>query len=286
MENPTCITNLPASGIPNFQYYIFTGDTSFQINGTFTWRGPLAAIVSQWPGRSLNCLFDFNDGTNWAQIDYGVDSRYSVKIPLVPNMSNVQYNAPGGFLEADIYVSSNVTVATLTHLQIGLEGADPAASGSLSAGTVTIVANRLAGLCGDPSSGFSSGKVQNWLNGYASGPIFVSTTAAAQPPGAFVGISIRVPNILLGKVGFGNLIFGATYSFITDDAMSGELAGVPVQVASPPLLVSALAAASAANSGFRYIVSDATTTTFGSIVAGTGANKVPVYSDGTNWRIG
>lgn len=36
----------------------------------------------------------------------------------------------------------------------------------------------------------------------------------------------------------------------------------------------------------RAIVSDATVTTFASIVAGGGANKVPVYYDGTNWRIG
>lgn len=40
------------------------------------------------------------------------------------------------------------------------------------------------------------------------------------------------------------------------------------------------------NAGTRRFVSDATATTFGSIVAGTGGNKVPVYDDGTNWRIG
>jgi len=36
----------------------------------------------------------------------------------------------------------------------------------------------------------------------------------------------------------------------------------------------------------RLSVSDATATTFASTVAGGGANKVPVYSDGTNWKIG
>jgi len=36
----------------------------------------------------------------------------------------------------------------------------------------------------------------------------------------------------------------------------------------------------------RAFVSDANATTFASIVAGGGANIVPVYSDGTNWRIG
>lgn len=38
--------------------------------------------------------------------------------------------------------------------------------------------------------------------------------------------------------------------------------------------------------GGRTFVTDANATTFASIVAGGGANYVPVYSDGTNWRIG
>ena len=38
--------------------------------------------------------------------------------------------------------------------------------------------------------------------------------------------------------------------------------------------------------GRRAFVTDANATTFASIVAGSGANGVPVYDDGTNWRIG
>lgn len=38
--------------------------------------------------------------------------------------------------------------------------------------------------------------------------------------------------------------------------------------------------------GMRTFVTDATATTFNSIVAGGGANFVPVFYDGTNWRIG
>lgn len=36
----------------------------------------------------------------------------------------------------------------------------------------------------------------------------------------------------------------------------------------------------------RAFVTDANATTFGSVVAGGGANKVPVFHDGTDWRIG
>lgn len=50
--------------------------------------------------------------------------------------------------------------------------------------------------------------------------------------------------------------------------------------------VATLPSASTSGVGSRSFVSDATATTFASNVAGGGANKVPVYSDGTNWKIG
>jgi Right handed beta helix region len=50
-------------------------------------------------------------------------------------------------------------------------------------------------------------------------------------------------------------------------------------------VVSALPAASSAAYG-RAFVTDADSTTFASVVAGGGANKVPVWSNGTSWLIG
>lgn len=50
--------------------------------------------------------------------------------------------------------------------------------------------------------------------------------------------------------------------------------------------VATLPSAVTSGAGARTFVSNATATTFASIVAGGGANQVPVYSDGTNWRIG
>lgn len=38
--------------------------------------------------------------------------------------------------------------------------------------------------------------------------------------------------------------------------------------------------------GRRRVVTDSTTTTFNAIVSGGGANKIPVWDDGTNWRVG
>ena len=52
------------------------------------------------------------------------------------------------------------------------------------------------------------------------------------------------------------------------------------------LTVATLPAAATAGAGARAFVSDANATTFASVVAGGGANGVPVYSNGANWYIG
>lgn len=59
--------------------------------------------------------------------------------------------------------------------------------------------------------------------------------------------------------------------------------------AGAPVTVSQLPAAAAGNKGLRTFVTDASTTLIlglGLAVVGNGANNVPVYSDGTTWRIG
>jgi hypothetical protein len=53
-----------------------------------------------------------------------------------------------------------------------------------------------------------------------------------------------------------------------------------------PTTVGALTAAATVGAGTKAFVTDANATTFASVVAGGGSNVVPVYSDGTDWRIG
>lgn len=50
--------------------------------------------------------------------------------------------------------------------------------------------------------------------------------------------------------------------------------------------VAGLPTASSVGAGARAFVSNANATTFASVVAGGGSNNVPVYSDGSSWRIG
>ena len=60
------------------------------------------------------------------------------------------------------------------------------------------------------------------------------------------------------------------------------LAGASVGVST----VSGLPTVAVAGQGARRMVTDANSTTFNSVVAGGGSNVVPVFCDGTNWRIG
>lgn len=53
-----------------------------------------------------------------------------------------------------------------------------------------------------------------------------------------------------------------------------------------PVLLSELANASVAGAGARAFISDAETSSFGSAVAGGGANIMPVFSNGIDWLIG
>ena len=98
--------------------------------------------------------------------------------------------------------------------------------------------------------------------------------------------------------GFGLLKFGGTTSSfpalkqssatlqvrLADDSANAGLSCSYVKTDSTT--VSGLPSAATAGAGARAFVTDASATTFLSTVAGGGANKVPVVSDGTNWIIG
>lgn len=68
-----------------------------------------------------------------------------------------------------------------------------------------------------------------------------------------------------------------------------SLNGLPVSATVGPCNVASLPASPIAVQGLRGMATDSTATLaagLGNIVAGLGTNIVPVYYDGTNWRIG
>lgn len=57
-------------------------------------------------------------------------------------------------------------------------------------------------------------------------------------------------------------------------------------VKTTPVTYDQLPTATIAGAGTRAFITDSSTATFGATVAAGGANIVPVYSDGTNWKVG
>jgi len=60
----------------------------------------------------------------------------------------------------------------------------------------------------------------------------------------------------------------------------------PVMVQHGTVTVANLPSASTAGAGARMVVSDASSPTFGSTVTGGSSTVIPVFSDGTNWKVG
>ena len=70
------------------------------------------------------------------------------------------------------------------------------------------------------------------------------------------------------------------------DAILDQLKTDAIIPALTNYTVATLPSAVTSGKGARSFVTDALLPTFGSTVAGGGAVAVPVYSDGTNWKVG
>jgi hypothetical protein len=93
--------------------------------------------------------------------------------------------------------------------------------------------------------------------------------------------NISTSGIITGNslVTYGNATIGGSLNTSGYGVTAAFVKTIPVTVASLPTAGSTFR-------GVRSFVTNATTTTFASIVVGGGTNPVPVYCDGTNWRIG
>jgi hypothetical protein len=98
-----------------------------------------------------------------------------------------------------------------------------------------------------------------------------------------------VPNLPLPKDEFSKLYLNQLTNVLRlyfNQSNSVLEALVSETPANNVFIVSNLSTPADAGVGARSFVTDSSVTTFGSVVAGGGANKVPIYSDGTDWRVG
>ena len=102
---------------------------------------------------------------------------------------------------------------------------------------------------------------------------------------------VAAPNMPLPPVEYDRVYFDQMLNilrlyFNRLDALTTQLMASGVV---PPLTnytVATLPSAVTSGAGARAFVTDSSVSTFGSNVAGGGSGKVPVYSDGTDWKVG
>lgn len=132
---------------------------------------------------------------------------------------------------------------------------------------------------------------------YIAGPLTRTPTFSMNNVGAVAGMVVRW--LMTDTTQYSAIIFnGPTTSAIGTLTAPGDWfdavfdgtnwvnAGARSGGGGTGVTVASLPAANTVGAGARSFVTDANATTYASIVAGGGSNAVPVYSDGTNWRIG
>lgn len=121
-------------------------------------------------------------------------------------------------------------------------------------------------------------------NGFYAAARGFDTVGTRIPSDGFYAISSTTSQQGAIDVAFGRNAAGVIE---VNTGVAGTFADIRARIVrTNPLTVATLVAAATAGAGARSFVTDANATTFAAIVAGGGANGVPVYSDGTNWRVG
>lgn len=158
--------------------------------------------------------------------------------------------------------NNGLTAGSRTNRQINAAGITAGtAGGTLNNRSVEVVV---------PSGGSSSGATVNR-------GVYITGNGGTAAGGTVTNHAIyddsTAPNYFAGGINVG----------ATADPGAGNISAAGT-VRTGVYTVATLPAAGTA--GRRAFVTNANATTFASIVAGGGANGVPVYDDGTNWRIG
>jgi hypothetical protein len=110
------------------------------------------------------------------------------------------------------------------------------------------------------------------------GALYVANITTTGASGNISGANYITANVILTNGGWGNI---SQVALITANVVTATS-----YIKVTPTTVANLISASTAGAGARDFVTDANTITFGSVVGGSGANSMPVFSNGTSWLIG
>jgi hypothetical protein len=151
-------------------------------------------------------------------------------------------------------------------------------------------------------SGSARSHWEGWLNGYIEGG-WTTITLTGTP--AFTQFASSWTGALLWLSGhnFVGAATGKRFELGQEGAMHGQddvnyypgnaagtfscgTYGTRLAQITEPCTFAQLPAASATLKGVRSFVTDSSTATWGATITGGGANNVPAWCDGTNWRVG
>jgi hypothetical protein len=117
--------------------------------------------------------------------------------------------------------------------------------------------------------------------------VYSGNVTAGNIIGNQYGNSIGTTATYTGNITAANIVTTGTYGNITGaNVISANTVTVTTVVRTVPVTFATLPSASAVGAGARAFITDGNTSTFASAVTGSGANSVPVYSNGTNWFVG
>jgi len=230
------------------------------------------------------------------------------EIPGVQSATTVKFTPA----QIRTYVAANMTPITLTGGTVTSSTPVMDAAQTWNSGGVTFTGMKLnvtdtasasASLLADLQVGGTS-----FFNVRKDGFVTLGSSSGFNPPnlnlrygsgeGAIIqanGTAMMAISLSKISVGANHLAFASAVTNGPDVSLVRSSAGV-LKVANngsgtgalllAPVAVASLPSASAAGAGARHTVNDSSVTTFGSTVSGGGSTVVPVYSDGTNWKVG
>jgi hypothetical protein len=197
------------------------------------------------------------------------------------NMQNIN---SGTDATTEIVATANNGTDTIFFVDMGIAGSTyDNASPSNSLGTIIYANDAYLYAQGNTSAN-------------VGGNLAIGTSTAGRSVTIFAGGINRSSNVatfantgvtVYGNITAANIITTGTYGNITNaNVISANNLVVTTTVRTIPVTFATLPTAASAGAGARAFITDGNTATFGSQVGGSGANAIPVYSNGTNWYVG
>ena len=197
------------------------------------------------------------------------------------NMQNINSGAAS---TTEIVATANNGTDTVFFVDMGIAGnAYNNASPNNSLGTIIYANDAYLYAQGNTSANVGG----NLAIGAATAGRNVTIFAGGINNSSNVATFANTGMTVYGNITAANIITTGTYGNITNaNVISANNLVVTTTVRTIPVTFAVLPTAASAGAGARAFITDGNTATFGGQVGGSGANAIPVYSNGTNWYVG